>query len=77
MDLSNERFFNWIIPESMIAQINEELQDSFIVYGQRYLDIRNSLRDAFFLGQFKKLIFEKKKTKQIQRFSILWQYLKK
>ena len=31
MDLSNERFFNWIIPESMIAQINEVIfEDSGI-----------------------------------------------
>ena len=36
--------------------------DSFVVCGKDYLEIRNSLKDAFTIGQFDKLKFSKVKN---------------
>jgi hypothetical protein len=32
-----------------------ELQDSYVTCGPEYLNVRNTLRDAFYLGDFSKL----------------------
>jgi hypothetical protein len=49
--------FKWILPQFLVNNLSNNLNDDYVICGKKYLSVRNSLQDAVLVGDLKEFEF--------------------